>query len=228
MLKLSVWNVNGWTISNQTLRQRLISSIASDVICLCETHLCDRDELFVEDYAWFGHNRQSRHVRSVRGSGGVGILIRNDLLTQFKVAIVDISMEGLLGISLTHRTSGVSVAVFVCYLPPTTSVWGRDSDSFFAHLLGQMYLCSDYDHIILCGDFNARVGNESDTIPDIDSDLGPRNAIDNVKSGHYESFLEFVKDSRMCLVNGRVTPEFDKFTCVSTRGKSVVYYHSPG
>ena len=28
----------------------------------------------------------------------------------------------------------------------------------------------------------------------------------------------------MCLVNGRVTPEFDNFTCLNNRGHSVVNY----
>ena len=48
--------------------------------------------------------------------------------------------------------------------------------------------------------------------------------LDNVKAGHNEPLLEFLKDTRFSVVNGRVTPQVDNFTCVSTRGKSIVDY----
>ena len=94
---------------------------------------------------------------------------------------------------------------------------GRDSDTFFAHLLAQLYVCTNYDHVIICGDFN--------TIENIDSNFLPnRKTTDTVKSGHWETFLEFVKDSKTCIVNARITPQYDNYTCVSTKGRSVVDY----
>ena len=211
-------------MNNQLLRQHVIKLKCSDIVCLCETHLCYDEVIFVEGYSWFGHNRQLRNVRSIRGSGGVGILVKNSIVTHFDISVFDKSIDGILGILLVHRASNISIVLFVCYLPPTTSTWGRDSDSFFAHLLSQIYLCSDHDHIILCGDFNARVCNVCDTIGEIDPNMTVRQNIDSVKSGHCESFLEFMKDSRTCIINGRVTPHLDDFTCVSTRGKYVVDY----
>ena len=39
----------------------------------------------------------------------------------------------------------------------------------FSHLLGQMYLLSDIDMIVLAGDLNSRIGKMSDTIIDMDN-----------------------------------------------------------
>ena len=75
----------------------------------------------------------------------------------------------------------------------------------------------------LCGDYNARVGRGSDIINDVD-DLLDRNIIDNVKNSHGDVLLEFLRDTQTCILNGRLTADFDKYTSLSTRGKSVVYY----
>ena len=48
--------------------------------------------------------------------------------------------------------------------------------------------------------------------------------IDDTKSGHYEEMIDFLLDSKFCVVNGRVTKEYDNYTCVSSRGSSVVDY----
>ncbi len=39
---------------------------------------------------------------------------------------------------------------------------------------------------------------------------------------HGEVFLDFLLESKMCVINGRVCPENDNFTCVHTTGSSVV------
>ena len=37
-------------------------------------------------------------------------------------------------------------------------------------------------------------------------------------------FLEFIKDVKMCIVNGGVIPEVDNFTCFNRNGCSIVDY----
>ena len=39
-----------------------------------------------------------------------------------------------------------------------------------------------------------------------------------------KAFLSFLGGTKFCTVNGRVDTDQDNFTCVSTRGKSVVDY----
>ena len=68
------------------------------------------------------------------------------------------------------------------------------------------------------------VGDLSDTIDNIDIDVPPRYVIDHVKRGHADALLEFNKDGKLAISNGRVNTKNDNFTCVSSQGKSVVDY----
>jgi len=150
-------------------------------------------------------------------------MIKNEILENHKVSIIDKEIDGILGIELVNRLSGFQSVYFCCYLSPENSVWGRDSDSFFAHLTTQVYLHQDCDLILIGGDFNARIGSEDDYINEID-EVKTRCNIDEVKSGHGEAFIEFLKEARTIVLNGRLNVENDNFTSTSTRGKAVVDY----
>jgi hypothetical protein len=113
--------------------------------------------------------------------------------------------------------------VYSIYLPPETGIWGRDAPSFFNHILSACYLYSDVDYFVIGGDFNARIGENDDTVMGVD-DIPVRMAIDHVSNQHGNALLEFLQESKMCVLNGRVQPENDNFTCVSARGSSVVDY----
>ena len=177
----------------------------------------------IDGYEWYGHNRLIKHKDAPKMSGGVGILVKSSIVRCCDVNIVDKSIDGILGITVTGKETDFSLCIFVCYLPPESSVWGRDGLSFFAHLISQLYVCGKYEHVIICGDFNARLGNTKDFISEIDN-VTERIVIDNVKAGHSEYLIDFLKDARCIIMNGRITPEFDNYTCVSPRGKSVVDY----
>ena len=177
------------------LRQTIIECKSPDVICLSETHLIDANIVQIDRYSWFGFNRRLRNVRAPKGSGRVGILVNSNVLHNFVISIIDKQVDGILGLLFSHKITDVQIVIFACYLSPSTSVWGRDADSFFSHLLGQIYTCSDYDHIVICGDFNARIGNNTESIADVDS-LSERHSIDNVRAGHCEAFMDFLRDSK--------------------------------
>lgn len=75
-----MWNLNGWyenKSDSKLLRKEIIENIDSDIFGLCETHLKDNREINLPGYTWFGQNRQKLSSRAVRGSGGVGILLKN-------------------------------------------------------------------------------------------------------------------------------------------------------
>ena len=55
-------------------------------------------------------------------------------------------------------------------------------------------------------------------------DIPIRESIDPMKNNHGDSFIEFLMECKMCITNGRITPEHDGFTSISTRGKAVVDY----
>ena len=136
---------------------------------------------------------------------------------------MDKSYDGILGISLTSKETDYSIAIFCTYLPPETSTWGRDATGFYAHLLSEIYTLSEYDSIIVCGDLNSRIGQLKDSISGID-EIPQRQSIDKSTNQHGHTFIEFLNDSKFCVLNGRLCVENDDFTSVSTRGKAVVDY----
>ena len=90
-------------------------------------------------------------------------------------------------------------------------------------MIFQIYLNNNVDFIAICGDLNGRVGTLSDIVEKID-DVTVRKSIDKVKSGHGENLIEFVKDTKSVILNGRINPEQENFTFISSRGRSVVDY----
>ena len=64
-----------------------------------------------------------------------------------------------------------------------------------------------------------------DFIPDIDGNfVSPRSNPDQLKNSHGNYFLQFLKDNRALICNGRITPDLNDFTFLSTRGRSVPDY----
>ena len=83
---------------------------------------------------------------------------------------------------------------------------------FFSHFVNELYTYSYADSMFICGDLNARIGNKCDHIMDID-DIPPRISIDEIVNWHGKSLL----DSKFCILNGRICPENDKYTFLSSR-----------
>ena len=63
---------------------------------IAETHLVNDSVINVDNYEWFGNNRKHILIRAKTGSGGVGILVKKDLLSTFKITIEDNSEDGIL------------------------------------------------------------------------------------------------------------------------------------
>ena len=55
-------------------------------------------------------------------------------------------------------------------------------------------------------------------------EIPQKHVIDKNTNQHGHTFIEFLNDSKFCILNGRLCVENDDFTSVSTRGKSVVDY----
>ena len=222
-MKISSLNVNGWTDSNKQLREASIQLAEPDVLCLQETHLDSGKTIDIPGYYWIGHNRNKRHVKAKKASGGVGILIKDNILHQFLVCDVDRSFDSILVICFKHKITDFQVTVICVDLPPENSTWGHNSDLFFTHLTSVVYASHSSDIILITGDFNARVGNLPDYINEIEETL-KREALDVTKNSHGDSLVEFLKDVQMIIVNGRISPKCNNFTCINPRGKSVVDY----
>ena len=177
-------------------------------------------------YHWYGYNRALVNIRARRGSGGTGILIKDYLFDHFYIDVIDRTFDGIIGLQMIDKVSQFTIIIFSCYLPPDNSPYATNVNDFFAHLTCQSYLYSNADVFLICGDFNARVGNLKDTIC-CDTEIPDRKIIDMCHSnvyGHGETFVDFLLENKLCILNGRVTPAFDNYTSISVRGKAVVDY----
>ena len=117
-LRIASWNIQSWTQCNGQLRESIIKSTGAHIICLSETHLKDNDVISVSGFSRYGNNRSDLHRRAKSGSGGCGILINNSVLCDFKVEVVLKNMDGILGLKLIDKISGISMIIYSCYLPP--------------------------------------------------------------------------------------------------------------
>ena len=218
------WNINGWFQGTKTVRSNVISGLYKDIVVLCETHLKGEDCVNVDGYISFNHNRLMRNIRAKKNYGGVCILVKNSLCNYYVLEIVDKSKDGILAIKFSHKYCEYSFLVIGLYLPPENSIWGRDAAGFFAHLLQLVYEHSDCDFVTLTGDINAKLGSSQDIIQEVDSNVGTRKVLDKSKNKHGQDLLEFLLEAKLCICNGRVTPNFDNYTFVHSRGKSVIDY----
>ena len=213
----------GWTEDNKILRQEILRAVDADITSICETHLSGSSVIEIDEYKWIGFNRREIHINAPKASGGVGVLIKDWVFNVYNVTVEDKSYEGILAVKFTHKESGRNFVIFSCYLPPENSARGRDSSSFFVHLLLLIYLYSECDSLYVTGDFNARIGSLSDLQEECDS-INERTALDKTVNQHGHEFLEFLNESKMCVLNGRFDSINDGFTSISKKGKAVVDY----
>jgi hypothetical protein len=220
---LIYWNVYGWTRTNEFVRKGVILNFGADIVCLGETHLKGTDEIYVDGYKFVGNNRKLTHVNAIRGSGGVAFLIREIFLTNYNYTVVDKNRNDILAIKFVEKHGSFSFLIINGYLPPENSVWGRDATGFMSHILNIVYSNSDCNMVFFVGDVNARLGELSDYIDGVDH-LPCRKILDFCKNSHGDAFIDLLLESKLCVLNGRLTADLDNYTSVSPKGSSVVDY----
>ena len=92
---------------------------------LCETHLKQKQVIVVENYIFYGHNREKTHIKAKKTYGGVGVLVSLRLYGNYDIKIVDKSVDGILGVSFKNKYTERCFVIFSCYLPPETMGSGR-------------------------------------------------------------------------------------------------------
>ena len=187
--------------------------------------------------------RTFNNTRKENRNGGVCIMVKNDIshgVKQYKTNICDVIV-----CKLEKSFFGLPREVFLVnsYIKPANTsnknseMTGLDIlhelDNLINILLGK-------GDVILCGDFNARIGRELDFIatdecgadsfipvPDdhIPLDLPNRNSQDKKTNSYKRPFLDILINNELHVLNGRTLGDFaGKFTCIQTGGASVVDY----
>ena len=216
--------MNSWTKNNGELRESLLSYLNPDFILLTETKLMGENKINFENYECFCNNRKDMSRTAIYGSGGVSILVKHTVLNEFYYVLIEDNYDGILMYKFVNKKTSTTLLLGVCYLPPYNSSRQSDSNAFYNILLTKIYETSNCDIILIGGDFNGRIGKEQDYIPDIDT-IPERKAIDTVNPNNQgRDLLEFLFESKLCTTNGRISPDFDNYTYISTNGKSVVDY----
>ena len=226
-LKVMCWNVCGWSnldggqlgrgVDHTDIRSLVLNHYKPDVIGVVESWLRGDEEASFEGYKWFGNNRKSVHKRAVRGSGGVGVLVREPLLRYWSCELLDCDVEDVLWVKLSNVASGVDMVLAVCYIPPISS--GREVclEERWQCLSEQVSKYASLGTVLLCGDFNARCG----CVEEVEG-LGDRQSEDQVINEQGRALLDFTRSLGLCVANGRAGS--GDFTCISSKGCSVVDY----
>ncbi len=71
------------------------------------------------------------------------------------------------------------------------------------------------------------IGNKQDSILDIDN-APERSILDKSTNKYGDDLYKSLLDYKMCIVNGRVTPDFNNWISTSTKGKSWLCNGSDG
>ncbi len=170
----------------------------------------------------FTHNRALIHKRAKTGSGGVCLFIKKHVMETFNVNILDKTMEDILWVELAHKNSSFCINICVCYLSPEGSSRYVDPNEYFNTLLSQTCLYQNNGSFIICGDLNARCGDEQDFIEGVD-EVEMREIMDGRKNSYGDMFLDFLININCVMLNGRCGGIND-YTSVSTKGLAVVDY----
>jgi hypothetical protein len=188
-------------------------------LCIAETHLAADSKLDISGYTCFSNNRTSSTLK--RGSGGISVVINNQVLHEYSASMLNCDKEGILWVELTCKLTKEKFRICGCYLPPEGSSRKVDAQDFYDTLLSQVYLYQNDCRFVICGDFNGRVGDLSDYIKGLD-EINARQVIDNKVNRYGELLIDFLVSSNCCIVNGRNGK--NGFTSLSIKGKAVVDY----
>jgi hypothetical protein len=150
------------------------------------------------------------------------MLVKNRLFGIYDIKKIAL-YEGILGLRFVHKHTDFTMVLYSCYLPPSNSIWGRDNTAFFTTLTSEIFTQIEADSVLFCGDLNSRIGELQESIEQIDN-IQKRTPIDKVKNSHGQDFIDFLRDTKMCVLNGRSNVDNDNYTFVSNRGISVVDY----
>ena len=132
------WNPDVET-DNFKLRQSCIVSCDLEIIGVAETHLYDAKTIKLNGFEWYGQNRW-KHINTRKGSGGVGFLVKDSVMDQYNVEVLDDNTEGILWLKCSSKFNGYDFCCCVCYVPPSDSTRAIDLNGFYDSLMCQAKL----------------------------------------------------------------------------------------
>ena len=160
------WNVRTLqdNSNNPERRTAVISKILKkyniDIVALSETRFPGNGQLQEDDYTFFWSGRPEDDHRTA----GVGFAIRNDIASKLEEIPVGIN-ERLMYLRIALQKD--KHATFVSAYAPTMTNTDEVKERFYEDLQQILAKVPLKDDIVLLGDFNARVGNDTQAWPKV-------------------------------------------------------------
>ena len=209
---------------NTIFKQHVVAALYHDIYIFSETHCLNNETVSFDSYTIYKNNRIPL-ANVTKGSGGIAIAIHSTLLECHTILSVLQGIDGQLAIKMKCNRSEITIGILGLYLSPDSYRYGQDSENFFNQASALWQEITDCDLTIGGGDINARTRDMVDYIPEVDGQIIPKRLNpDKNKNAHADSFITFLKDNRSIILNGRITPEYNNYTFISTRGCSVPDY----
>ena len=241
-LKILSWNIEGLYKANickldiPTIRNLILDF---EIVCLVETWYVGRFE--VDGFKTFVSNRSYKHKKAKKESGGVALLVRNDVRKHVTKQLS--SSDDSIWVKLDKNNFGLKHNLFLCcsyLIPEKSSIFTWKSIDVCQLLEGDVSKYLKLGDVYMCGDFNSRTGNGLDYVHNDGNDpyishppgYSPDNfAIkrcnqDLITNSYGQWLLDLCISMKLCILNGRSIGDLTgKFTCLKTTGQSVVDYH---
>ena len=237
-LKIIVWNIQG--LSDKLESKSMLHLISKfDIIIFLETMKLDSYIPDIGDYTYKHFQRKHQNKRARKPSGGIGILIKTDLVRH--VSIVKHN-DFTVWLRIASNPNN-HVYIGAVYIPPQDS---SSTYSNFANNNAFQLLQQDVTHfssigsVCICGDFNARTGNNSDNInipgrvfdrfDEITQNMcfpnNSRYSEDTKINTYGRELLSLCKSSKLRIMNGYFNNDISSgcFTCCTPRGTSLIDY----
>ena len=235
-LSFGAWNVGGTKkhASDPDFVQLLSKH---DLIVLGET-FADDDSAHFQGFKCINVYRKKKHKNAKRNSGGVSVLINREI-SKF-VTVVRVTAEHLIWVKVDRSLTGYPSNLFVCclYIPPNGSPYYENYPNLdlFKSLTHDIGDFSKLGHILLMGDFNARLGKKQD-IPSQEKfdifdtnnnvppaiEAPPRNSMDSTSNVWGTKLLDLCNLCNLCTLNGRTLGDTSgRFTCFTGNGYSQI------
>jgi hypothetical protein len=231
-LTLASWNINGLGCYKHADLLALMEKLEIDALAVCETHLVNSEQTAQWELAvangpsvWYG--RPAVRIEGDddalatdhggRGSGGVGILVRRDLMPYCQSMQCD--HPSLLFIRLQPPDLPFALFIGVVYMLPVGSRRYGENDSIMAELEARIAEYSALGAVVVMGDFNVHIGQRPSTIAvalpamlDEMEESGPvagedtlvltRTSVDASVSADGQQFVSRMDSAGMVILNG--------------------------
>jgi exonuclease III len=245
-IKILSWNIQG--IGNKLELKGTYEFLSKyDIIFLTETMKLDSYKPTFDGYQYFHCQRSFQHHRARRPSGGIAVLIKNNLV---KFVEIEKASEYVMWIKI-KQTSNPPILISGTYIPPHGSTVYLNTNVYDIYNTLQQDIANYLKitpFISVCGDFNSRtgklcdyekiiVGKDSNLVNNvIRSQPSSRNKASNwhskdrqTKDPTHNAFgkelIQLCKTSNMRIMNGFLNEkQSNAFTCYAPLGESVVDY----